>query len=144
VCLTPDEIAGLEVGDFVWIADAEISPLGVRVQFQPSDGQPSCTAWIKRSSITRDALPAVQMQTSNHASDITLSVRSPAVRLARSWFTGTQAAHRFPESVLTMRWLVCHDAQEISQGQLMVVGRRLGLRITHITTDSTPQIKQVI
>jgi hypothetical protein len=142
VCLTPEEIAGLEVGDFVWIADAEISPLGVRAQFQPNDGQPSCTAWIKRSSITRDALPAVELRACGHASDITLSVRSPAMQVARSWFTGTQAAHRFPESVLTMQWLACHGDAVIFQGQLMVVGRRLGLRITHVS--STPQIKQVI
>jgi hypothetical protein len=147
VCLTRDEIASLDVGDFVWVADAEISPLGLRVQFQPSDGQLNCAAWIKRSLMERDTLSAVLVQASGQPSDITLSVISPAMAVARSWLTGTQPAQRLPQSALTMGWTACRGSEVIFQGQLLVVGRRLGLRITHINhtaPSAIPQIKQVI
>jgi hypothetical protein len=148
VQLTLEELAGLEPGDLVWIDDAELSPLGLRAQFYSHEDATTCAAWIKRSLMTRDTL---QSATLNHPSQVgttgltTLAVKSPPLSVARVWLTGAQPLQRLPQSVLALTWQAQHNKRVAFEGQLIVIGRRLGLRVIQINqTAQTPQTPQAL
>jgi hypothetical protein len=147
VCLTPDELAGLDLGDLVWIDDAELSPNGLRGQFQANDEEAGCTAWLKRSLMTRDALPAVvSIDNTNDngavsapgAAMLTLAVKSPEIAVARSWLQCAQPVQRLRRPVLATTWEVCQGAHAVCEGRLVVVARRLGLRVTRMLHPKVP------
>jgi hypothetical protein len=148
VPLTPDELSGLEPGDLVWIDDAELSALGLRAQFSSHEDASACAALIKRSVMTRDAL---QSATLNHPSQVgttgmtTLVVKSPLLSVARVWLTGAQPLQRLPQTALALTWQAQHNKQVVFEGQLIVIGRRLGLRVTQINQNAqTPQTPQAL
>jgi hypothetical protein len=134
--LAPDELAGLAVGDLVWVDGAELSPSGLRVQFHAQDGGAGCSAWFKRSALTRDAGPsAPQIEASPPA----LSLRSQTLWVARAWLQGSLAAQRLPSPALDATWTACRGGQPLFAGRLMVVGRRIGLRVTHVQTSAADE-----
>jgi hypothetical protein len=134
--LMPEECADLEVGDLVWLDDAELAPSGLRAQFIPAheSGAP-CWVWIKRSSVLRQAASAAVASWPNQASRAPaafFTVTSPEVTVQRSWFQGAITEQRLAQTALALPWQLCAEAGVRFEGQLLVVGRRLGLRVTTV------------
>jgi hypothetical protein len=144
--LMPDELAGIDLGDLVWIDDAELSPSGLRVHCR-ADGGASQAAWVKRGVMTRDALqqPAAggiqgdggradagDGGAAPQAAATALAVKSAALPVARSWLQGAEAVQRLPQPALAMVWEAWQGGRAVFEGRLAVVGRRLGLRVTRV------------
>lgn len=150
--LTPLELAHIEPGDLVWVDEAELSPLGLRAHFH-GEGR-VFGAWIKRSVMTRDGMPhggvspagittpalqSVPSLASTDATTIDLPLRSPMLSVARAWLHGAQAEHSLPTTALTFTWAAHHDQQVTVEGRLLVVGRRLGLRVSRVLVTDSPE-----
>ena len=139
--LSPEELAGLEVGDLVWLEDAELAPAGLRVRVvSHEDGAAARFAWIKRSAMVRqsDSTAALVEDVASRptaASDALIArpVVSPAMKVQRAWLQGTEPLQSLPQPVLSMCWQMgAADDAPTYEGQLVVVGRRLGLRLTRL------------
>lgn len=137
--LLPEELAGLEVGDLVWVEEAEISPTGLRARFVPHEAHAGAyLVSIKRSDMARTEpaparLAAQGAPVTDGPSDglVTLSVTSPEVRVQRSWLQGAVQRQSLPQPVLSLPWQMGVTGCAPSHGgQLVVVARRLGLRLT--------------
>ncbi len=145
VRLTPDELAGLEPGDLVWLDDAELSPSGLRAQFQSHEDRTQHAAWLKRSLMSRDALQAASWAAAAARTPglTELAVKSPVLWVARYWLTGAQPVQRLPQTALAFTWQAWHKNAIAFEGQLLVIGRRLGLRITQTLQGLPPQPTKV-
>lgn len=144
VCLMPDELAGIDLGDLVWIDDAELSPSGLRVHCLVDDGLggASCAAWVKRGVMARDALQQAVGGGPGDGSraggeDVSpaataLAVKSAGMRVSRAWLEGAEPVQRLPQPALAMGWEAWLGGRAVFEGRLAVVGRRLGLRVTRV------------
>lgn len=147
VCLMSDELAGIDLGDLVWIDDAELSPSGLRVHCRADDGA-GRAAWVKRGVMTRDALQqavgggvqgdgsrvgGVEAPPQSPTATAELAVKSLGMPVARSWLQGVEPVQRLPQPALAMVWEAWLGGRAVFEGRLAVVGRRLGLRVTRVT-----------
>jgi hypothetical protein len=143
VCLSIDECAQLDVGDLVWIDDAELSPQGLRVHFEAeaTRGQARRAAWMKRSELRIDATAAhaaeaVRMQPPHRDGMRTLTVAHSGVTVTRHWLHLAAPLQRMPLPTSAMTWAACHqgacDGPVAFEGSLVVVARRVGLRIARV------------
>jgi hypothetical protein len=135
VSLTAQELASLEVGDLVWLDDAEVSPLGLRAQFiQAQSADESCWIWIKRSSMRRQDAVADVADLSDADPDgvLTLYATSPQITVQRAWLQGAMPQQSLAQTALAMTWLLEQGERVRFEGGLIVIGRRLGLRVTRV------------
>jgi hypothetical protein len=131
--LSAEEVGSLEPGDLVWIDDAELSPAGLRAQFQADEAGGGCTAWLKRSAMARDPDAVATLVASPPAAGdaaVPLDVTSTALAVERAWLQGTLVRQRLPAPALALTWRVSLRQHALFEGSLMPVGRRLGLRVT--------------
>lgn len=135
-CLTTDECANLEVGDLVWLDDAEVAPAGLRAEFLPCDeSDAACLVWIKRSAMSRSAATtAVASVPSNEIGDarVLLTATSLDMNVQRAWLQGTSGPQPLAKTAMALTWKLFEGKQAWCEGQLLVVRRRLGLRVTHV------------
>lgn len=136
VCLPPNECASLEVGDLVWLDDAEIAPSGLRAQFIPVDSANApCGVWIKRSVMTLQPSAMVaqaRVEDATAEAPVTLNATSPDLSVQRAWLQGAVPQQSLARTALALRWQLRDGARVRYEGQLIVVGRRLGLRLTRV------------
>jgi hypothetical protein len=139
VVLTRDELQGLERGDLVWMDDAELSPAGLRARFVANDQHAKRSVWLKGSAMRLDGLQemAAEPQQRDNAEDddvLRLPVMSAEMRVTRSLLHAGHAGtpQRLPKPVLASSWQVCRNNAPAFEGQLVVVARRLGLRVTPV------------
>lgn len=136
VHLTPDECASLEVGDLVWLDDAEVAPTGLRAQFMPIDSADApCWLWIKRSVMTLQSSAMVGRERVEDAAAeaaMTLTATSPDLSVQRAWLQGAMPQQSLTRTALALMWQLRDGARVRYEGQLIVVGRRLGLRVARV------------
>jgi hypothetical protein len=135
VRLSPEEYAGLEVGDLVWLDDAEVAPSGLRARFLPAnEAEAACFVWCKRSTLSLQK-PAVQILPQGIGTDepgFNFVAISPEVTVQRSWMQGAVPQQPIARPVMSIVWQLVSEGQGRCEGQLIVVGRRLGLRLTRV------------
>ncbi len=134
--LSPEDCAGLEVGDLVWLDDAEVAATGLRAQFIPSDeSEAACFAWIKRSSMSWQSAKAGASSSQDNASGdagVLLKATSPEMAVQRAWCQGAVRQQPLAQTALALPWQLSGQGTPRFEGQLLVVGRRLGLRVTRV------------
>jgi hypothetical protein len=134
--LSAEEYADLEVGDLVWLDDAEVAPMGLRAHFIPNDSsEATCSAWMKRSTLRWHS--QVERKDAPHHSansdpGARLTASSHQMLVQRAWHQGAQRQQSIAQTALAMPWLLNDREQARVEGQLLVVGRRLGLRVTRV------------
>lgn len=134
--LTPEECAGLGVGDLVWLDDADLSPQGLGALFLPA----STAAALRRVRIKRNSMalagPPATLPTAaggECGSGVALVATSRELAVQRAWLQGALPAQAMREPALAMDWTFVDGAgQARCEGRLLVVGRRLGLRLTRV------------
>jgi hypothetical protein len=134
--LSAEEYADLEAGDLVWLDNAEVAPQGLRALFIPSDASLTpCSAWIKRSSVHWQSQAQENGAWPNSASGepgVFLTASSTEMLVQRAWHQGALRQQSIAQTALAMPWLLSDQGQARIEGQLLVVGRRLGLRVTRV------------
>lgn len=134
--LSAEECAALEVGDLVWLDDAEVAPMGLRAQFLPTqEVDAACLVWVKRSTLSRplavqQAAPLREQARSRPG--VLLKATSFEMAVQRGWLQGGMAQQSMAKTALALTWQLCDDGRTRFEGQLLVVGRRLGLRVTQL------------
>ncbi len=143
--LTPEEFAGLGVGDLVWLDDADLSPQGLGALFLPaSPAAAPRRVRIKRRSMAlagpTAAPPAVAGVQGGCGVALVATSRELAVQ--RAWLQGALPAQAMREPALAMDWTFVDSAGHAGcEGRLLLVGRRLGLRLTRVVP--AVEIRQV-
>lgn len=136
VCLPPNECASLEVGDLVWLDDAEIAPTGLRAQFIPVDpANAPRRVWLKRSAMTLQPSAMVaqaRVEDASAEAPVTLKATSPDLSVQRAWLQGAMPQQSLAHTALALRWQLRDRGRVRYEGQLTVVGRRLGLRVSQV------------
>lgn len=137
VGLLPHELDALEPGDVVWIDDAELAPAGLRVHVHASPDEAARPAWIKRSELRLDGAPQGRVRSraedgdgaESHDADL-LAVTSPPLVLSRHWLLGGAPMQRLDRPAQAVPWFIGRNGNAVAEGALVLVGRRVGLRIT--------------
>jgi hypothetical protein len=135
VSLTTEEQASIDVGDLVWLDDAEVSPLGLRAMFvQEHSADTSCRVWIKRSTmrIQNEVAGAENIFDAELDGVCTLQANSPQITVQRAWLQYAIPEQSLAQTVLAMTWCLGRGEHVCFEGGLIVIGRRLGLRVTRV------------
>jgi hypothetical protein len=136
VLLSTEQCNGLEVGDLVWLDDAEVAPSGLRALFtSPDEPDTACFTWIKRSQMLWQCNAAgVASSPEGVSGDATVFLKaiSPEFTVQRAWCQGVLRHAPMAQTALSLPWQLSHEGQARCEGQLRVVGRRMGLRVTRV------------
>ena len=135
VSLTAEEQASVDVGDLVWLDDAEVSPLGLKALFvQEQSADSGCPVWIKRSTMRKQK--AVAGGANNFDAELdgvcAWHANSPQVTVQRSWLQSAIPEQSLAQTALKMTWRLGQGEHVHFEGDLIVIGRRLGLRVTRV------------
>lgn len=140
------ELRGLEPGDWVWVADAHVDHCGIRVLLE-AHGSGNVRHWpgtlradqIRLSEPPAAALlpiPSTEPAMAPDASHLTVPV---TVDLAELALPAHELERLAPQQIVQLPFdsahataRLCVAGQPIAEGQLVAVGRRLGVRITRV------------
>ncbi|HEU4652642.1 MAG TPA: FliM/FliN family flagellar motor switch protein [Steroidobacteraceae bacterium] len=143
--LTKNDLSHLDIGDVVWIADAHHSRRGIRARLSSADGRWAFVGHIQRNAFSLLERDTARIKTTapyggdfmehEHRAGsikipITFDIGELSIALQDLERTRAGQVLELPQDLSTARVHLRAGGQLIATGELVCVGRKLGVRIT--------------